>query len=57
MVAIYQMKTPGERLAIAFGLWQMARDVVVASISSLHPDWPASRVEAEAAHRMTDAAR
>jgi hypothetical protein len=56
MVAIYRLKTPGERLAIAFGLWQMARDVIVASIRSLHPEWPALRTEAEAARRMTDAA-
>lgn len=39
MAAILRRKTPAERLAIMFGLWQSIRSMIYYSSKQLHPDW------------------
>lgn len=52
MVEVIQNKTPAERLAIAFGMWDSARVIISAGIRHQHPDWSDAEVEHEIAARM-----
>ena len=54
--AILRQKTEAERLAIAFGMWDFARDMIRANLRVEHPDWPAERVQRETARRMSHGA-
>lgn len=54
--AILRAKTPAERLAIAFGLWRFARQLILANIEHQHPDWVPERVRLEVARRMSHGA-
>ena len=56
MAAIYKGKSPFERLRIAFGLWSLAKSILVNSLRSLHPDWKEKRIQEEAARRMSHGA-
>lgn len=56
IVAIYKNKSPFERLRIAFGLWSLAKSVLVNSLRSLHPDWEEKRIQEEAARRISHGA-
>lgn len=56
MISIYRDKEPYQRLEIAFGLWSFARSLVKDGLRSIHPDWPESLLDAEAAKRMLHAA-
>jgi len=42
MAEVYRRKTPGERQAIARGMWRYARDPITASVRWQHPDWDAT---------------
>lgn len=53
MVAILRRKTEAERLAIAFGMWEFARELISANLRAEHPDWPPERVERETARRLS----
>ncbi|HEX9901933.1 MAG TPA: hypothetical protein VGB72_03635 [Acidobacteriota bacterium] len=52
MISIYRSKSPSEKLAIAFGLWRLAREVIANSLCSLHPDWTDLQIKSEVARRM-----
>jgi hypothetical protein len=39
MCEILRQKTEAERLAIAFGMWRFARDMIRANFRHEHPDW------------------
>jgi len=56
IAAIYRSKTPHERLRIAFGLWSLAKSMLVSSLSSLHPDWKEKKIQEEAARRISHGA-
>ncbi len=56
MAAILRQKTEAERLAIAFGMWDFARDMIRANLQAEHPDWAADRVQRETARRMSHGA-
>jgi hypothetical protein len=56
MVEILRRKTPTERLAIAFGIWESVRLMLRTQLGELHPDWDAARVEREVASRMSHGA-
>ena len=45
-------KTPAERLAIAFDLWEYAREHVEAAVRWQHPEWNDQLVLKEIARRM-----
>ena len=53
MAAVLRMKTPAERLAIAFGMWRFASAVVRGSIRREHPEMPEDRLAREVARRMS----
>jgi hypothetical protein len=53
MAAIYRDKYPFERLHIAFGLWSLARSLLVNSLRSLHPDWEEKKIHDEAVRRTS----
>lgn len=53
MAAILRRKTEAERLAIAFGMWDFARDMIRANLRVEHPDWTAKQVQREAARRLS----
>ncbi len=56
MVAIYRNKSPLERLRIAFGLWSLAKSILVNTLRSLHPDWNEKKIQKEAAKRISHGA-
>jgi len=56
IVSIYRNKRPFERLRIAFGLWSLAKSVLVNSLRSLHPDWEEKKIQEEAARRISHGA-
>jgi len=53
MVDIYKHKSPSERLRIAFGLWNSARNLLFYNLCSLWPDWNEDKIKREIAKRMS----
>ena len=56
MVAVYQEKTPAERLQIAFGMWRSAKKIIAAAVRQQHSDWTEEQQRAEVAKRMSHGA-
>lgn len=56
MAEVLRRKSPAERLAIGFGLWRSARKMLRGQLTSLHPEWPAERIEREVARRLSHGA-
>jgi hypothetical protein len=56
MVEVLRKKTGAERLAIAFGMFTMAREMLTASLRARHPDWTDDQVRREVAHRLSHGA-
>ncbi|MEE8452280.1 MAG: hypothetical protein V3R99_10210 [Thermoguttaceae bacterium] len=52
MVEIMRGKTPAERLAIAFRMWESARAMVLANVRNQNPNWSEGEIEREVAARM-----
>ncbi len=52
VVEIMRRKTPAERLAIAFGMWDFAAEMIQANLRREHPDWSVDQVQRETARRM-----
>jgi hypothetical protein len=52
MVEVIRSKTPAERLAIAFRMWDSARVIVSGGVRYQYPDWSEAEVEQEIAARM-----
>jgi Rv0078B-related antitoxin len=57
MAAILRGKTEAERLAIGWGMWRSARDMLRNLVRSDHPDWTDAAVHREAARRLAHGAR
>ncbi|MEW5946696.1 MAG: hypothetical protein AB1742_10905 [bacterium] len=53
---ILREKTPQQRLAVAFGLWDSAKKMLTGFVRSQHPEWSDSRVESEVAGRLSHGA-
>jgi len=53
MVEVMRDKTPFERLAISFHMWNSARVMISGSIRQMHPDWSDGEVNHELARRMS----
>lgn len=56
MVRMLRGKSPAERLAIADGLWRLARDMIRANLEREHPDWNAEQIQRETARRLSHGA-
>jgi len=52
MVEIMRNKTPAQRLAIAFRMWDSARLIVKGGVMYQHPDWSDKEVQQEISLRM-----
>jgi hypothetical protein len=55
MARLLRGKTEAERLAIGWGMWRSARDMLCNLLRSEHPDWPISDIHREAARRLAHA--
>lgn len=56
MCEILRGKTEAERLAIAFGMWTFARDMIRANLQHEHPDWSDEQIIRQTARRMSHGA-
>ncbi len=52
---IMRRKTPEQKWAIAFELWEMAVEAARAGVRAQHPDWAEAQVRAEVARRILEA--
>ena len=53
MADMLRRKSPQDRLAIAFGMWTTARELLRGSIAYDHPAWTRERIESEIAWRIS----
>lgn len=53
MAAVLRRKTEAERLAIAFRMWDFARDMIFRRVRSDRPDLPEDQVRQIVAGRMS----
>ncbi len=53
MAEVLRRKTPAERLAIAFGMWESAREMLTSHLKSSHPEWSEEEVRREVARRFS----
>jgi len=56
MVEILRNKTPAERLAISFGMWETARLMIRGALRQQHPDWNDEMINREIARRVSHGA-
>ena len=56
LVLLWRSKTPAEKLDIVFGMWETARQLITAQVSSIHPDWDDDRIAREVARRLSHGA-
>lgn len=56
MADVLRRKTPAERLAIASGMWESTRTMLLTQLAERHPDWSHAQVEREVARRMSHGA-
>jgi len=56
MAAILREKTPAERLAIAWGMWRFAQDLITRAARAEHPEWPEEELQRHVASRMSHGA-
>jgi hypothetical protein len=56
MARVLRAMTPGDRLRVAWGLFESARRMLLACLGSAHPDWEPPRLNAEVAKRLSHAA-
>ena len=53
MAAVLRQKTPAERLAIAFGMWDFDQQMIRANLRAEHPDWSDEQVRRATARRLS----
>ncbi len=56
MAEMLRRKTGAERLAIANGMFRLARGMIVATLRAEHADWDEERIAREAARRLSHGA-
>lgn len=56
MAEILRRKTPAQRLAIAFDMWNFAYQLVHSQVKATHLEWTAAQVQRETARRMSHGA-
>jgi len=52
MAEVLRRKSPAERLAIGFEMWESAREMIKSFLASEHPDWSEAQVDQEVARRL-----
>lgn len=52
MVEVWKLKSPQERLKIAFTMWLAARKQLVNYLHSLHKEWDEDKIQQEVARRL-----
>jgi len=57
MAAVLRQKTEAERLAIAWGMWKSAHDMVLSLLRAQQPSWDELQLEREVARRLAHGAR
>lgn len=50
--AALQSQSPGERLAVAFGMWDTARLMLAGTLRQQHRDWSEEQIQQEVANRL-----
>ena len=50
---VLRRKSPAERLAIASGIWESVRTMLLTQLAEMHPDWKPVQVEREVVRRMS----
>jgi hypothetical protein len=53
MAEVLRQKTPAQRIAIGFGLWQSARNSLLFQLAARNPEWDQRKVEREVARRLS----
>jgi hypothetical protein len=53
MAQVIRDKTGAERLQIASGMFHSARQMILSHLRAEHPDWDESRIQQEAARRLS----
>lgn len=56
MARVLRAKTCAERLAITFGMFRFARQMIASAVRAAHPDWDEERRNAEVARRISHGA-
>jgi hypothetical protein len=56
MADVLRRKTPAERLAIASGMWESVRTMLLTQLAERYRDWSPERVEREVIRRMSHGA-
>jgi hypothetical protein len=55
MARVLAAKSGAERLAIAFGMFESAQEMLTSHLESCHPDWSRVRIDREVARRLSHA--
>lgn len=53
MAQVFRDKTPQERLAIAFGMWNSAKKMLTNYLRSSYPDWDERKIHEEVVKRLS----
>ena len=56
MTQVLRGKTPQQRLAIAFGMWNSAKIQLTNYLRSQHPEWNEDMIKKEVARRLSHGA-
>jgi hypothetical protein len=56
MATILRDKSPAERLAIAFGMWRFARQLIERTARTQHPEWNDADLQSQVSQRMSHGA-
>jgi hypothetical protein len=57
MAAVLKDKTEAERLAIGWGMWRSARDMMCHLLRAEHRDWSEQEIQREVARRLAHGTR
>ncbi len=53
MAEVLRRKTPAQRISIGFAMWDSAKRMLTAHLSSEHPDWSMPHVHREVVRRLS----
>lgn len=56
VVESLRKKTPAERLQMAFGMWECAKNFIRGVLRQEHPDWTEEQILRETARRLSHGA-
>lgn len=56
MAEVLRRKTPAQRIRIGFAMWDSAKRMLIAHLSSEHPDWSMPHIHREVVRRLSHGA-